>query len=148
MNQEQKKVIHSLLKEVIPKSWKWSLAVQDHSTIILNIREADIDLIALCHQFFYDIFFIRLTCVMAEGVGNTKPIKKPCYTVGSSEVHRYFIGEHKDLFERINKALNHGNYDRSDRMSDYINVGFYSEIRIGRWDKPFIYNPSKTAKAA
>lgn len=41
------------------------------------------------------------------------------------------------VFEKIIAALNLGNYDRSDYMRDFVDVGHYVELRIGRYDKPF-----------
>jgi len=42
-----------------------------------------------------------------------------------------FLTELKD-------AMNVGNYDRSDMQSDYFDVGFYIDINVGNWDKPYI----------
>ena len=44
MNQEKKKIIASALKEVMPKDWKYSLSVEHHSVIHLNIKSAPFDL--------------------------------------------------------------------------------------------------------
>jgi len=30
------------------------------------------------------------------------------------------------------------NWDKSDPMTDYFNVNFYTHFEIGRWDKPYI----------
>jgi hypothetical protein len=30
-----------------------------------------------------------------------------------------------------------GNHDKSDVMTDYFNVGWYIDINIGKWDKPY-----------
>jgi hypothetical protein len=30
-----------------------------------------------------------------------------------------------------------GNHDRSDIQSDYFDVGWYVDINIGRWNKPY-----------
>ena len=46
MSQENKKSIAVNLKTVIPASWKWSLSVRHHSTLVLTIASAPIDLIA------------------------------------------------------------------------------------------------------
>jgi hypothetical protein len=31
-----------------------------------------------------------------------------------------------------------GNHNRSDIMSDYHDVGWYVDINIGQWNKPYI----------
>ena len=50
MNQEQKKEIAKMLKSFMPKSWKYSLSVDNLSTIVLTIREADVDLLEILYQ--------------------------------------------------------------------------------------------------
>lgn len=46
MSQEKKAKIAAKLKQVIPHDWKYSLAVHHHSTIILRISAAPVDLVA------------------------------------------------------------------------------------------------------
>ena len=41
------------------------------------------------------------------------------------------------VFEKIQKALDLGNYDNSEHMSEYFDVGHYTDIRIGCREKPF-----------
>jgi phenolic acid decarboxylase len=41
VNQEKKAKI---LKKVMPKGWKYSLAVRNHSTIVCTIKSAPVDL--------------------------------------------------------------------------------------------------------
>tara|TARA_B100001059_G_C17764833_1_gene544996 strand:+ start:113 stop:532 length:420 start_codon:yes stop_codon:yes gene_type:complete len=36
------------------------------------------------------------------------------------------------------------NYDNSDSMTDYFDVGYYKDISIGRWDKEYVYNEGKS----
>jgi hypothetical protein len=36
------------------------------------------------------------------------------------------------------RALNCDNYDNSDSMTDYFDVGHYVDLNIGKWDKPFV----------
>lgn len=43
----------------------------------------------------------------------------------------------KNALTKINDVLNLNNYDRSDSMTDYFDVGHYVSIGIGAWDKPF-----------
>ena len=34
-------------------------------------------------------------------------------------------------------AMMIGNHNESDSQTDYFNVGWYIDIGIGRWDKPY-----------
>jgi hypothetical protein len=45
--------------------------------------------------------------------------------------------ELKETLSKILAAINSENHDNSDIMTDYFDVGYYVDIRFGRWDKPF-----------
>ncbi len=116
MNQEKKAKIASALKEIMPKNWKYSLRVDHHSTIILTINQADINLLG------------------------TDPyaLKEGYRDINRYYPEKHFSGKTLDLFKKIIMALNIDNYDNSDIMTDYFDVGHYVNIKIGRFDKPFI----------
>jgi|SRR5437660_2545464 len=117
MSQEKKAKIAAELKKVMPKDWKYSLAVQHHSSITLTIMAAPVDLIAAHKQHEQ-------------------------WTNGYIQLNEYYLQNQYDepllsVFLAIRKALNTDNYDRSDVQTDYFNVGFYAYMHIGRWNKPF-----------
>jgi hypothetical protein len=119
MNQEKKAVILAELKKVIPSTWKWSLAVHHHSTLILTISAAPIDLFKHMKPSEY---------------------RKPTDTYAQlNEYHleHTFDGALLNTFQRIKDAMNMGNWDKSDIMTDYFDVGHYVHIHIGKWNKPF-----------
>lgn len=129
MSQEKKAQIAALLKKAIPSDWKWSLAVQDHSTICLTIAGAPIDLVAAYAKHSMD----EIPRAAAKRNGHV-------------DVNPYWWKDHfspelVDVFAKIFDALNKDNYDRSDSMTDYFNVGHYVSVSIGRWDKPFVLLP-------
>jgi hypothetical protein len=33
--------------------------------------------------------------------------------------------------------MNAGNWDKSDIQTDYFDVGWYIDVNVGRWDKPY-----------
>lgn len=123
MNQERKAKIAANLKKVVPAGWKYSLAVRNHSTIVMNISAAPVNLIA---AFKPSKYFDPETATHAD-------------------VNPYWFREHfaneevLKAFEKIFAALNDGNHDRSDIQTDYFDVGWYVDVNIGRWDKPFQY---------
>ena len=48
-----------------------------------------------------------------------------------------------ETMQSIVRALNAGNHDRSDIMTDYFDVGWYVSVKIGHsCDKPFRYVPA------
>ncbi len=113
MNQEHKTRIAALLKDVMPKTWKYSLSVRHHSTIVLTIQSAPVAL-----------------DVIQKSAGFTP------YNLKEKLSPEMF-----ELFTKIYAALNLDNHDRSDVYSDYFDVGHYVDIQIGKWDKPFIQTP-------
>jgi len=114
VSKELKATVHAKLKTIIPKTWKWSLAVRNHSQLVLTVSKAPVDLVALNN--------------------------------GRNELNVYHFVEHlakapaeiKTLIIDIIAALNTDNYNRSDYMSDYFDVGHYISLQFGKWDKPFI----------
>lgn len=128
MDQAKKAQLAAALKTVVPAGWKYSLAVRNHSTIVMTITEAPFDLIAA--------------------------LKPQNQKRSDAHLNHHYIREQfqdecvADVFEKIVAALNTGNHDRSDSMTDYFDVGWYIDLRIGRWDKPFIHKPAPVAVGA
>jgi hypothetical protein len=118
MDQAKKKVIAAALKLVVPKGWKWSLSVHNHTSITMTIKSAPIDLIGL-HK-------------------NKDASVKGHISLNEGWLDRAYEGEVLETMEKIAKALNTGNFNNSDIQSDYHHVGFYSSLHLGRWDKPFV----------
>lgn len=122
MNQTKKATIAAALKKIMPKSWKYSLSVRNHSTIVMTIKSAPVDLIGDC------------TWERVQGE------KKPTYL----DVNRFHYKTQfatpaiVEQFEKIMECLNIDNFDNSDPQTDYFHVGHYVDLNIGKWDKPFI----------
>lgn len=116
MSQEKKAEIRAELKKVMPKTWKWSLGVNNHSTLVLNIWSAPVNLVA--------------EMVNNTGVGYTG--NEVYANVNMYHLDRAFTGERLELFKKIKNVLNNGNHDRSE-----FDVGWYVEVNLGRFEKPF-----------
>ena len=122
VSKEDKAKIAAALKQVVPAGWKYSLAVQRHSTIVMTISAAPFDLIGA----FEPSEYFNPETVKHVGVSNPhyrSRLKDKCVA---------------DTFEAIFKALNTDNYNNSDVMTDYHDVGHYVGLQIGKWDKPFV----------
>lgn len=129
MNQERKKAIQARLKDVIPKSWKWSLRVEHHSSITLTIRAADVDLI----KEVADTNRIRYP---VDGWATRDPGDRTHLQLNEYHLDTQFTSSYP-IMARIKEAMNVGNHDRSDMQTDYFDVGWYAYIHLGKWDKPF-----------
>jgi hypothetical protein len=60
----------------------------------------------------------------------------------SIDVNPYWFKEHfsdksLNFLKEIFTAMNEGNHDRSDIQSDYFDVGWYVDVNIGKWNKPY-----------
>jgi len=43
-----------------------------------------------------------------------------------------------DMLKRVDEIQNGRNWDNSDLQTDYFDVNYYTNLNIGRWDKPFV----------
>ena len=48
-----------------------------------------------------------------------------------------FSGKALELLKKIIPTMNGGNHDRSDIQSDYFDVGWYVDVSIGEFKKPY-----------
>ena len=135
MTQEHKAEIAAKLKAIIPAGWKYSLGVRHHSTLVLTIQSAPVDLIAE---------YERIINAQRERLGDP-----PRNHDDSAQINPYYLAEQFDeslpTMKAILDAMNTGNWDRSDSQTDYFDVGHYVSINIGRWDKPFVCTSMKAA---
>tara|TARA_A100000164_G_scaffold269404_1_gene241287 strand:+ start:13 stop:360 length:348 start_codon:yes stop_codon:yes gene_type:complete len=109
MNQEKKKTLAPKIKEILKKyNMKGTLSVDNYSTLNLNLKSGSIDF-------------------------ETDQINEYWY-----QDHFKDNPEALDFLSEVIPAMNVGNHDNSDIMTDYFDVGWYSRVRLGKWDKPYI----------
>lgn len=118
ISQDQKKVIASELKKVMPKSVKWTLSIRDHSMISLNIKAVPSD--------------FKFSKPVEDALGRTGYIQ-----LRAAETHDGVFAD-DEMFKKVVAAMNLGNYDRSDAQRDHHDVGFYTRINLGAWDRKLI----------
>lgn len=131
MNQHKKAQIAANVTPVLRKyGLKGSLKVGHHSSIILTIRSGPIDFIGNCNK------------VCGSSHYQTSHGFRPI-TQGYTDVNTYWYQEHFDgialdcLKELVPAMFSAGWYNRSDIQTDYFDVAYYVDIKIGRWDKPY-----------
>ncbi len=104
-----------------------SLAVRSRITLVLNIKSGEIDFLKNCKE----------TCrMLPRGTGKPR-IPKYHFEVFVRLYDKHFSGTAKKFLEEILQVMNDGNYDRSNIQADYYDVGWFTEINIGRWDTPY-----------
>jgi hypothetical protein len=114
MSQDRKKELTPAIKAVLKKyNLKGSISVDNYSSLIVTISSGDID-------FLKD-----------SGRGHI--------SVNTYWIADHFTGRAKDCLLELKAAMMTGNHDNSDIMTDYFDVGWYIDIKIGKWDKPYNY---------
>lgn len=129
MSQEKKAKIAPTVKSILKKyNIKGSLAVRNHSTLVLNIKSGPIDFIGN-----YNSTVSRQPGGFRNGSPAVNSIQVNPYWY-----HDHFSGEALAFLSEVIPAMNDGNHDSSDIQTDYFDVGWYSDINIGQWNKPYI----------
>ena len=130
VSQELKAKLSPKIKAVCKKyGVKASIGVDNHSTLVLNIRSAKIDFIANYNS-----------------VAATKPgfserggyLAKDYLQVNTYYTDEHFTGKAKNFLREVIDAMNVGNFDKSDSQTDYFHCGWYVNVNVGRWNKPFV----------
>lgn len=122
MSQERKQQLAPAIKKVLDKyGMKGTIAVRHHSTLVVNIRQGKLDLIANYNQ----------------RTSNTTAHARDYIDVNPYWFHDHFEGTCKDFLTELFAACNAGNHDNSDIQTDYFDVGWYVDVNIGKWGKPY-----------
>lgn len=110
MNQEMKKEKAPKIKAICKKyGVKGSLSVYHLSTLVLTISKGSID-----------------------------------FGTDYETINEYHINAHypegiiRNLFNELKEVMMEGNHNNSDIYTDYFDVGWYIQIQVGKWDKPYI----------
>jgi hypothetical protein len=130
VSQEKKAAIAPAVKAALKKyGVKGSLSVNHHSTLVLTLKSGKLDFIGNYNA----------------GVTRRDPTGGRCVrpATDSLDVNVYWYKEHftgrvLDCLKEVIDAMNVGNHDRSDIQSDYFDVGWYVDVKVGRWNKPYI----------
>lgn len=127
MDQQKKKELAPGIKAVLKKyGMKGTIGVRNHMVLVVNIKSGKLDILGNYVE------------------NNEEAVKKyeksyPTYMqVNEYAINEWYSGKVRDFLNELKTAMNVGNYDNSDIQSDYFCRGFYTDINIGQWDKPYI----------
>lgn len=130
VSQELKSKLAPKIKAICKKyKVKASLAVNNHSTLVLNVQSSPIDFI----KNFNETIDSRGTVYHANSFS---PAEKSIQ-VNPYWYQDHFSGKAKAFLSEVLPAMNEGNFDKSDIQSDYFHVGWYVSVNIGKWNKPY-----------
>ena len=109
MSQENKKTLAPAIKAVLKEyGMKGSIGVDNHSTLVVNLKEGHIDF------------------------GSTND------SVNIYWIDKHYTGIAQQFLNELKDAMMVGNYNNSDIMTDYFDVGWYIDINIGKWNKEYV----------
>ena len=118
VSQELKAKLAPRIKTICKKyGVKASLAVRNHSTLVLNVKSGTLD------------FF--------EEFARSEDARKFGIQVNPYHYEKHFTGKSLKFLTEVLTAMNDGNHDRSDIQTDYFDVGWYVDVNIGKWNKPY-----------
>jgi len=138
INQDQKKEKVAAIKKMIGEKYadlkiKYSMGVEHHSTLRFTLSASTIDFKAIytAHEIEW-----------AERKGFPVP-KNYSSTHDDWQVNEYYLSDNfkgivLELLQDVKNCMMAGNHNNSDSMTDYFDVGWYINITIGRWNKPYI----------
>lgn len=133
-NQERKQQRAPAIKAILKKyGVKGSLAVRNHSTFVLNIKSGKVDFIENFIQTDIDKPYGNK--MSADQVACIR--KNQSLDVNVYWYQEHYSGKAKSFLKEVLAAMNGGNHDNSDVQTDYFDVGWYVDVNIGSWDKPY-----------
>jgi hypothetical protein len=127
VSQELKSKLAPKIKAICKKyKVKASLAVNNHSTLVLNVQSSPIDFIKNFNE----------TVSTRPEYNRFSPAER-AIQVNPYWYQDHFSGKAKAFLSEVLPAMNDGNFDKSDIQSDYFHVGWYVSVNIGKWNKPY-----------
>jgi len=131
MSQQHKQELAPTIKAILKKyNLNGSLAVRDHSTLVLTIKSGKID--------FIDNYYNTMKERPIKH-GNPVTTRENYLQVNTYWVDKNFTGEAKKCLEELIAAMKGPKFfDHSDAMIDYFHVSHHIDINIGKWNKPYI----------
>lgn len=122
MSQERKAQLAPAIKAICKKyGIKATIAVRHHSTLVVNIKQGKIDFIG------------NYNATQRPGDRQAKDY----IDVNPYWYHDHFTDTALAFLSELFPAMNVGNHDRSDIQTDYFDVGWYVDVNIGSWNKPY-----------
>ena len=131
ISQDEKKALTPEITKVLKKyGMKGSVSIRHHMTLCVTITTGKLDLIGN----WYEQQTKRRDTFGLLG-------EKPTYLDLSPHwLDSNFDGECLALLSELFDAMKGPEwFDNSDLMTDYFHVAHYVDVKVGRWNKPFVF---------
>jgi hypothetical protein len=131
MSQDHKAKLAPTIKAICKRyGIKATLAVRNHSTLMLTIKQGEIDFIGnsnqVCGNDHYQV---------ARGF---KPNTSGYESVNPYHYEKHFSGRALEFLKEVIPAMYGPDYfDHSDAQTDYFHCSHYIDVSIGRWNNPY-----------
>lgn len=135
MNQEKKAKLAPKINAVLKTyNVKGTISVRLGLALVVKIKSGAVDFKRDCNveRFLGSCY-----------PGQTDTDIRENYFKHDVQVNPYWIeqqwnGQAKDFLLELLAAMNEGNHDNSDIMTDYFDVNWYTNIIIGAYEKPYV----------
>lgn len=129
MDQTKKAALAPSIKSVLAKyKMRGSIGVRNHSTLVCKVSSGPVDVIGNMYE---------IAVAKPDSHFQRNPGKPTHFQVNEHWIADNYTGKALAFLTELKYAMNVGNHDRSDIQTDYFDVGWYIDINIGQWDKPF-----------
>jgi hypothetical protein len=131
MSQEHKAKLAPTIKAICKRyGIKATLAVRNHSTLMLTIKQGEIDFIGnsnqVCSNDHYQVARVF------------KPNTSGYESVNPYHYKSHFSGRALEFLQEVIPAMYGPDYfDHSDIQTDYFHCSHYIDVSIGRWNSPY-----------
>lgn len=135
VNQERKAQIAPVVKAICKKyGVKASLAVRNHSTLVLNVSQGDIDFIENLIQTDRNKSYSKyLSQDQIEYLRKNRALD-----VNPYHFKDQFSGRALQFLTEVHSAMYGPDYfDHSDPQTDYFHCSHYVDVKIGKWNRPY-----------
>ena len=134
VSQELKAKLAPSIRAVCKKyGIKASVAVRNHMTLVLNVKQGSIDFI----ENYIETDKAKSYCNYMSETDIAGIRKNQSLDVNPYHYRDHFSGHARKFLIEVMSIMNDGNWDESDSQTDYFNVGWYVDVNIGRWNKPY-----------
>lgn len=129
VSKEDKVKIVAAVKAVLPKNWKATFAVNNGSTIVMTIKSTPLTLEEILGK---------------EACDELNDYHRFDGVLGYVDINHHRLDRDikddfaRSILEKVVDALNTDNYNNSDIMTDYFDVGHYIDLQFGSFDKPYL----------
>ena len=139
MSQERKQALAPKIKAVLKKyGMKGTIGVLGSLALVVRIKEGKLPLIEdFVAKMDYDGWDQRARCPKAHEERMLQITQERHIDVNPYHFKDHFTGNCKEFLSELHAAMSAGNHDRSDILTDYFDIGWYVEMQIGDWNKPY-----------